>query len=449
MVPSSSPNRLHTLCSRSFVLVATVFLVSVTCMAVAPRKIHGDSSSSSLRSIDKQTTDKLFHAKMPRVIVQNRSSNTSTGQDSAVERQRWLVEPHNFFAPLTCNANPCSAKTSNWTLEDYNPEAGTVVIPCGHCITFDGFLGNDLDDPTSLANYFTRHYQNTTTMGAGQSRNITLVLPHGLDIQGWLDIPVGSSAAVHDSNKSSNSYLTIVTPFIRVQGKLSLHVQGSTVGGMPNVRIILTDDDDAATTSFVPEENNAFACSNSTLESEPSRCQVGPKSIVVAGGQLDIRGMADHCSTWVRLYNVIGRTNGTGQSDLIVRDTNGIMGCWGRGSEILITSHSTDFESAQTRRLLTDPERYGEGLIRLRLDADIVPTVTELHNDGFAVEVALLSRNILFEGARDASDSLLGAHLMVMNTPVVKQLIQGVEFRNFGRQGTIRFSLLRVEMLTF
>jgi len=114
---------------------------------------------------------------------------------------------------------------------------------------------------------------------------------------------------------------------------------------------------------------------------------------------------------------------------------DGVSGCWGSGAEILVTSHTIDFESSQVRRLVADPEPYAEGLVRLFLDNVIVPPVTELDGDGFAVEVALLSRNILFEGAIDQNDELLGAHLIVMHTPAVPQILVGMELRNFGRQG--------------
>jgi hypothetical protein len=55
----------------------------------------------------------------------------------------------------------------------------------------------------------------------------------------------------------------------------------------------------------------------------------------------------------------------------------------------------------------------------------------------FAVEVALLSRKILFEGETDSGDSLLGAHMMVMQNPDVVQYLEGVDFRNFGQQGNL------------
>jgi hypothetical protein len=51
--------------------------------------------------------------------------------------------------------------------------------------------------------------------------------------------------------------------------------------------------------------------------------------------------------------------------------------------------------------------------------------------------VALLSRNIVFEGAigEDEESDYHGGHLTVYHTPNVTQIIEGAEFRNFGQQG--------------
>lgn len=120
-------------------------------------------------------------------------------------------------------------------------------------------------------------------------------------------------------------------------------------------------------------------------------------------------------------------------------EDDGIVGCWGKGAEVLITSHTTNFESAQTRRLAANPISTDDGYVKLKLDKWIRPPVTEKDGDGFAVEVALLSRNVLFEGVEDQRRPHLGGHLIVMNTPKIKQTLQGVELRNFGRQGKKAF----------
>jgi hypothetical protein len=125
-----------------------------------------------------------------------------------------------------------------------------------------------------------------------------------------------------------------------------------------------------------------------------------------------------------------------GPKTAILVEEGGVAGCWDDGAEILITSHTLDFEAQQVRRIVGTPTSVGDGLVRLDLNEFVIPPVTRRESEDFAVEVALLSRNFVFEGATDESDSLLGGHLIILHTPHVMQTLEGVELKNFGRQGT-------------
>eukprot|EP00548_Thalassiothrix_antarctica_P009388 CAMPEP_0194161454 /NCGR_PEP_ID=MMETSP0152-20130528/78944_1 /TAXON_ID=1049557 /ORGANISM="Thalassiothrix antarctica, Strain L6-D1" /LENGTH=1489 /DNA_ID=CAMNT_0038871245 /DNA_START=953 /DNA_END=5423 /DNA_ORIENTATION=+ len=121
----------------------------------------------------------------------------------------------------------------------------------------------------------------------------------------------------------------------------------------------------------------------------------------------------------------------------IVVPEAGVLNCWGKGADILITSHTLDYRDSQVRTLVADPipDKYGH--VMLQLDNAIVPPTTRQQSKDFAVEVALLSRNILFQGEKDPANDLFGAHFMVMKTPYVEQMIDGIEFQNFGQQGVL------------
>ena len=116
---------------------------------------------------------------------------------------------------------------------------------------------------------------------------------------------------------------------------------------------------------------------------------------------------------------------------------HGIVDCWDEGAEVLITSHTIHTTDSQVRRLAHAPIPTGRnGMVRLELNESIVFPVTKQHDEGlFAVEVALLSRNIRFESPQDEDDPLIGGHFMVLQTPDVVQHIEGVEVVNFGQQG--------------
>lgn len=126
-----------------------------------------------------------------------------------------------------------------------------------------------------------------------------------------------------------------------------------------------------------------------------------------------------------------------GSISSIVVQEDGVSDCWSSGAEILIASHTLDFQDGQVRKLLSPPVSLGDGLVRLDLDSPIIPPTTKRQSKDFPVEVALLSRNIRLEAAADSDDSLFGAHLMVMQTPDVVQHLEGVEFRKFGQQGLL------------
>jgi hypothetical protein len=138
-----------------------------------------------------------------------------------------------------------------------------------------------------------------------------------------------------------------------------------------------------------------------------------------------------------------------GPKTSILVEEDGVAGCWDDGAEILITSHTIDFEAQQVRRLVGTPTSVGDGLVRLDLDEFVIPPVTRRDSDDFAVEVALLSRNFVFEGATDESDSLLGGHLIVLHTPHVMQTLEGVELKNFGRQGTLKMVAVSPTLCSF
>ena len=106
---------------------------------------------------------------------------------------------------------------------------------------------------------------------------------------------------------------------------------------------------------------------------------------------------------------------------------------WTDGAEILITSHTEEWYDQQTRRI----QSVGiakRGFVAVKLDKPIERPLTEQDDPELAVEVALLSRNIVFEGGYD-SNYLHGGQFVVFHTPQIEQVLEGVEIKNFGQQG--------------
>ena len=75
-----------------------------------------------------------------------------------------------------------------------------------------------------------------------------------------------------------------------------------------------------------------------------------------------------------------------------------VQGSWEAGSEILVTSKDLGWQN-QFVRTIDNVRRFGVGgYVVIELDSPIPRPTTTKDND-FGVEVALLSRNIVFEGA--------------------------------------------------
>lgn len=107
---------------------------------------------------------------------------------------------------------------------------------------------------------------------------------------------------------------------------------------------------------------------------------------------------------------------------------------WTVGAEILITSHTTAWDDHQVRKITKIHFDTVPGHVELKLDLPIQRPTTLLDDSDFAVEVALLSRNIVFEGGPD-NKPRRGGHFWIMNTPSVVQKLVGIEIINFGQQG--------------
>ena len=297
---------------------------------------------------------------------------------TAVESRRAQVDGMKDFVPLACNANlasePCSSWTSMFTTATSFSER--IVIPCGKCITMDVVGG-------------------------------TLELSGGLDVIGKLVFPDGYK-------------LNLVSNMIAVQGELEMTAT-KTVDGIPNIIFTMIGNVDR---SFTPIDINTKACNGAAT------CNAGKKGIIVAGGKVNIHGIPNATPAWTKLYDVVGTSNNP--STILV--TNSVIGKWGVGAQILLTPHTRVWNQNQVRTIKSITASGSHAAIEL--DSPILRPTTTIDSADFAVEVALLSRNIVFEGSTDSTVSH-GGHFMIMHTPTVLQTIEGVDLRNFGQQGLL------------
>lgn len=278
--------------------------------------------------------------------------------------------------PLSCNDSFSSCVDWSDFVGRNDRHTDAVTIPCGRCVIMDHDGG-------------------------------ALHLDGGLDIQGKLVFP------------DRYTGLTLYSTMIVVQGVLEM-ASTSQVGATPAVKFVMTGNTDRY---FEPVGENERYCGGRT-------CLAGKKAITVAGGHVDIRGLPRGTKTWVNLYDVTGTRQST--NGLVVPE-DGVLGKWGEGAEILITSHTIKGSDQQVGRIASIDTNYmRDGYVRLFLEESITRPTTTRDDREFAVEVALLSRNIVFQGGRDNVEHH-GGHFWIFETSGSNQYIEGVEIVNFGQ----------------
>ena len=145
-----------------------------------------------------------------------------------------------------------------------------------------------------------------------------------------------------------------------------------------------------------------------------------------------VNGLPPSTLTWIKLHDVAG---GTANNPTALIVSSVIKDKWSVGVEVLITSHTREWTDQQVRTVVSIvPAASPSGYIQLNLNSSIRRPTTIVESPEYAVEVALLSRNILLEGGADPSD---GGHFWILSTPRVIQIIEGIEIKQFGQQGTL------------
>lgn len=140
-----------------------------------------------------------------------------------------------------------------------------------------------------------------------------------------------------------------------------------------------------------------------------------------------VHGIPGDSPTYLKLHDTDGSTA------IIVPDS--VDNKWAAGAQVVVTSNEYRWhkDSGVIQIVAMDPATE-TGYTRLTLSKTPLSTTpsTEVDDIGFAVEVALLSRNVVFD-----SESSDGGHFWVFQTPHVTQNIEGVEVVNFGQAGTL------------
>lgn len=214
--------------------------------------------------------------------------------------------------------------------------------------------------------------------------------------------------------------ISIRALFVVVEGELVIPPPGAVVPHTSAVRITIRDGGER---SHRPQR--ASMCGGGS-------CSIGMKPFAVIGGRLDMRGLEPACRTWAPVERFVPDGD---QWALEVDST--MVACWGEGSTVAIASDEHRHTGGVTADIAS-VTAGDNGRTVLRLDRDVGRRMAADDDPRFAVEVALLSRNVVIEGEDDeAFRGRMGAHSIIMETPVVAQTVDGVRFRRMGQQGVL------------
>lgn len=122
-----------------------------------------------------------------------------------------------------------------------------------------------------------------------------------------------------------------------------------------------------------------------------------------------------------------------GYVDEFVVDSSATL-CWGSGADVHVTSatyYNWNIENGFVSQIDNIIQNNDGTTSILLKEATTLPVISKEDDEDDAVELVLLSRNIKFEG--DDSEDEKGGYMQILHTLGAPQLIQGIEFKNFGR----------------
>lgn len=137
-------------------------------------------------------------------------------------------------------------------------------------------------------------------------------------------------------------------------------------------------------------------------------------------------------SSEVNYDNVVVKRTAVGVNSISVDSS--VSSCWGVGSELLVTSNTLESSGASVTKIASVSTSGSKTTITL---TSRIPRITTAQQSAtYPTEVALLTRNIVFEAAADDTVQTDGGHLTIFHTGGgTAQQLEGVELKRFGQQG--------------
>jgi len=136
------------------------------------------------------------------------------------------------------------------------------------------------------------------------------------------------------------------------------------------------------------------------------------------------------CKSWTKLQAMDADT-----LDTVTLDVN-FAKCLRPGDNLLFTSDQKSLVGKALHTVASVDKVTGVVVLQTAM-RNLYPTLEGPGESYLAVEVALLRRDVIFEAEVEPQDEEIGGHSIVFHTPFLEQVIQGVQFENFGQAGVL------------
>ena len=153
-----------------------------------------------------------------------------------------------------------------------------------------------------------------------------------------------------------------------------------------------------------------------------------------------VMGIPESTPTWLNLYDVVYDIKISESMPTGIVLSKVISGKWNVGATIIMTSFTNRWDKHQQVRTIKQVVPYTKNpmkYVTLILDNPFGRPTTQLDDSRFAVEVALLSRNVVFTAVVFPSEPTHGGHFWLIHTSTNSQKIYGIDIQNFGQQGLL------------
>lgn len=388
------------------------FLSSYTLLVLAAISPLWPSASAAEQSQPRNQLlprGNLHHSRVDRSLAISPAADPDDEEIIVHDDADLVPDPHHdhgmmAYGELACNANAAVNIESQACLDDAlsfstlveaamaQDAPTTFVVPCGACYTVDYTDGE------------------------------VITLPHsgGMNVLGRLHFPPTANVVLNTTGVIIQGMLDIPQP-LAPDNQVTITLYGTD-------NIFYYPHDTCGEGDGVGNIFDESSC--------PSRKDVGKKAIAVVGGKVNIQARDTTCASWTKL--VAASADG-----MTFTVDPSFAKCLKAGHDVVFASEERSDSAHDLGTVASVDPTAGtitltEPIVSRPNGFAATSILTSPQEEALAVEVAGLNRNVIFTSQDDDIDNPThGGHMIIFHTPLIPQVIQGVEFSNMGQDGNL------------